>query len=70
MGFFSLSPMPGMICVNKNVHITTKHPSLGSIIAGFIETFEILIPMPKFEQELSIYIRLNPVKTADFMHPK
>ena len=41
-----------MICDNTNVHLVMENPLLGSIIAGFIETFEILILMPKFEQEL------------------
>ena len=59
-----------MKCDNKNVHLVIQNPLLGSIIAGFIETFEILIPMPKFEQELSTYICLSPAKMVDFMHPK
>ena len=58
-----------MIC-DKNVHLVMQHSSLGSIIAGFIETFKILIPMPKFEWELSMYICLSPAKMVDFMHPK
>ena len=37
---------------------------------GPIDTFEILMPIPKFGQELSIYIFLSPTRMADFMHPK
>ena len=51
-----------------DVHITTQYPS--SMTEGSIETSEILITIPRFGQELSIYIRLNPAKTAVFMHPK
>ena len=68
--FFQIAPALGMICCSKKVHFTRQHPSLGSIIAEFIDTFEILITMPKFGQELSVYTCLSSVKTADFMHPK
>ena len=47
-----------------------QHPSLGSIIEGPTDTSEILTLMPRPGQELFIYTCLNPVKTADFMHPK
>ena len=70
VGLFNLSPALGMICVNKNVHLLMQHPSLRSIIEGPTDTSEILILMPRPGQELFIYICLNPVKTADFMHPK
>ena len=46
-----------------------QHPSLGSMTEGPIDTSEILMPMPKFGQKLSIYIRLNPVKIDDLTHP-
>ena len=52
------------------MHITTQHPLLGSVIAGPINTPEILMPIPRFGQEMSIYIFLIPAKTVDFMHPK
>ena len=68
--FFKLSPILGMICCSKKVQFTRQHPSLGSIMAGFIDIFEILIPMPKFGQELSIYICLSLVKMVDSMNPK
>ena len=59
-----------MICDNKNVHIATQHPSLGSIIEGPIDTSEILMPIPKFGQELLIYICFSRVKIDDLTHPK
>ena len=59
-----------MICVNKYEHLVMQHPSLGSITEGPTVTSEILVPTPRLGQELSIYICLSPVKTADFMHPK
>ena len=34
------------------------------------DTSEILMLMPKSGQESSMYIRLSPVKTTDFMHSK
>ena len=37
---------------------------------GPIDASKILMPIPKFEQGLSIYIFLSPAKTIDFMHPK
>ena len=67
--FFKLSPALGMICCRKEVHLTRQHPSLGSIIAELIDAFEVLISMPKFGQELPVYIFLSLVKTIDFMHP-
>ena len=67
--FFKLSPALGMICCRKEVHLSRQHPSLGSIIAELIDAFEVLISMPKFGQELSVYIFLSLVKTIDFMHP-
>ena len=42
-----------------------QHPSLGSMTEGPIETPEILMPIPKFWQEVSIYIFLNPAKMVD-----
>ena len=59
-----------MICVNKNVHLIMQHPLLGSMAEGPFDASEILMPIPKFEQELSIYIFLSPAKMVDFMHPK
>ena len=47
-----------------------QHPSLGSMTEESTDTSEILVPMPRPEQEPPIYICLSPVKTADFMHPK
>ena len=70
MGFFNLLPALGMICVYKNMHITTQHPSLGSMNEGPIDTSEVLIPILKFEQELSIHICFNLVKIDDLTHPK
>ena len=70
MGLFSLSPALGMIFINTNVHLVMQHPSLGLLTEGPTDKPEILIPMPRPGQELSIYICLGPVKTADFMHPK
>ena len=67
---FQIVPNLLMICCSKKVHFTRKHTSLGSIIGEFIDPFEILIPMPKFGQKLSIYICLSPVKMVDFMDPK
>ena len=68
--FFSLSPILGMMCCRKKEHLTRQHPSLEPITAEFIDTFEILIQMPKFGQELSICICLSPVKIVDFIHQK
>ena len=68
--YFTLSRVLGMICVNKNVHLVMQHPSLGSMTEGATETSEILIPIPKPGQELSIYTCLSPFKRAEFMHPK
>ena len=45
-----------------------QHPSLGSIIEEFIDVSEISMPMPRFGQELFIYICFSIVKTADFTH--
>ena len=70
VSLLNLSPALGKICINKNVHLIMQHPSLGSMTEGPTDTSEILIPMPRPGQELSIYICLNPVKTAGFMHPK
>ena len=70
MGLFKLSSALGMIFVIKNVHLIMQHPSLGSMTEGPTDTSEILIPMTRSGQEPSMYIRLSPVKTADFMHPK
>ena len=70
VGFFNLSRALGMICFNKNVYPVTQHPSLGSMTEGPIDTPEILMPIPKFRQELSIYVFLSPAKMVDFMHPK
>ena len=47
-----------------------QHPSLGSMTEGATETSEILIPIPKPGQELSIYTCLSPFKKAELMHPK
>ena len=47
-----------------------QHLSLGLMTEGPIDKSEILMPIPKFEQELSIYILLSPAKMVDFMHPK
>ena len=69
-GSFQLVPSPGMICVNKNVHLVMQNPLLGSMTAGQTNTSETLILMPRRGQEPSIYICLSPFKTADFMHPK
>ena len=44
-----------------------QHPSTGSMTEGPTEKPEILIPMPKTGQELSIYICLSSFKTADFI---
>ena len=70
VGFFKLSPALGMICVNKNVHLVMQHPSLGSMIEGPIDTSEILMPIARFGQELSIYICFSHVKIDDLTHPK
>ena len=59
-----------MICVNKDVHLAMQHPSLGSMTEGPINASEILMPIPKFGQELSIYICFNGVKIDDLTHPK
>ena len=67
---FQIVPNLLMICCSKKVHFIRKHTSLGSIIGEFIDPFEILIPIPKFGQKLSIYICLSPVKMVDFMDPK
>ena len=68
--FFKLSQILGIICCGKKLLFTRQSPSLGSIIAGFKDTFEILIAMPIFGQELSIYICPSPVKMVDFIHSK
>ena len=47
-----------------------QHPSSGSTTEGSIDMSEILMPIPKFGQRLSVYIFLSPTKTVDFMHPK
>ena len=70
VGFFILSLALGMTCVNKNVYLIMQHPSLGSMTEGPIDTSEILMPMPKFEQGLSIHIFLSSAKMVDSMHPK
>ena len=70
VGLFNLSPTLGMICVSKNVHLIMQHPSLGSVTEGPTDTSEILITMPRPEQELSIYIFLSIANTVDFMHSK
>ena len=70
VGLFNLSPVLGIIYVNKNVHLVTQHPLLESMTEGSTDTSEILIPMPRPRQERSIYICLSTIKTADFMHPK
>ena len=70
VSLFNLSPALGMICVNKNVHLVMQHSSLGSMTEGSTDTSEILMPIPKFEQELSIYIFLSPARMVDFKHPK
>ena len=67
--FFQFVPNFRCSC-SKKVNFTRKHPSLGSIIGEFIDPFEILITMPKFGQELSMYICLSPVNMVEFVHPK
>ena len=47
-----------------------KHPSLGSMTEGPIDTSEILMPIPNFEQEPSIHIFFSPAKMVDFLQPK
>ena len=69
-GLFNLPLALGMIYVNKNVHLIMQHPPLGSMTESTTNTPEILIPMTRHGQELSIYISLSSIKTADFMHPK
>ena len=44
--------------------------SLGSMTEGPINTSKILMLIPKFGQELSIYICLSRVKIDDLTHPK
>ena len=69
VGFLSLPPKLGIICVNKNVHIATQHPLLESMIAELTCTSEISESIPRFGQELSICICFNRVKIDDLTHP-